>query len=491
MKRTISALLLIAMLASVSCGSAGTGNDITSDDTTVSESTETSAETNDRENVKDNLPETDFGGDKFTMLVRTERSYEFEAEEENGDLLNDAVYKRNLAVEDRFNIKFDNVLMDSVWGDQATQFTNSLRASIQAGEGAYDIVASYAATIPALVSQGVFANWSDMKYVDFSKPWWSEKVKDEMTINGKCFMITGDISLTLWEGMTCVMFNKKLADNYGIGNMYDLVKEGNWTFDKMLDITKDRYQDLDGDGEVSDNDAFGMIHGTATEIDNYKEAFEIPVTKRGDDGYPEFALKSEKIVDVLTRLDAWVWNSNDVYWGLNLDRPVLQEIFSRGNSLLFDSTLGATQNLRDMKDDFGIIPYPKYDENQKDYHSTSLDEFSMFVIPIDAPDMDKTAFITEALCAESYKKVVPVFYDVVLKTKNARDNDSAQMIDIIRDGLVFDWGYIYSVTMGHPGHQLSILLNAHNTNIASEFDKNAKTYEKNLEKALKVYRGEE
>ena len=72
----------------------------------------------------------------------------------------------------------------------------------------------------------------------------------------------------------------------------------------------------------------------------------------------------------------------------------------------------------------------KYDENQKDYHSTSLDEFSMFVIPIDAPDMDKTAFITEALCAESYKKVVPVFYDVVLKTKNARDNDSAQMIDI-------------------------------------------------------------
>lgn len=491
MKRTISELLLIAMLASVSCGSAGTGNDITSDDTTVSESTETSAETNDRENVKDNLPETDFGGDKFTMLVRTERSYEFEAEEENGDLLNDAVYKRNLAVEDRFNIKFDNVLMDSVWGDQATQFTNSLRASIQAGEGAYDIVASYAATIPALVSQGVFANWSDMKYVDFSKPWWSEKVKDEMTINGKCFMITGDISLTLWEGMTCVMFNKKLADNYGIGNMYDLVKEGNWTFDKMLDITKDRYQDLDGDGEVSDNDAFGMIHGTVTEIDNYKEAFEIPVTKRGDDGYPEFALKSEKIVDVLTRLDAWVWNSNDVYWGLNLDRPVLQEIFSRGNSLLFDSTLGATQNLRDMKDDFGIIPYPKYDENQKDYHSTSLDEFSMFVIPIDAPDMDKTAFITEALCAESYKKVVPVFYDVVLKTKNARDNDSAQMIDIIRDGLVFDWGYIYSVTMGHPGHQLSILLNAHNTNIASEFDKNAKTYEKNLEKALKVYRGEE
>ncbi len=491
MKRTISALLLIAMLASVSCESTGTGNDITSDDTTVSESTETSAETNDRENVKDNLPETDFGGDKFTMLVRTERSYEFEAEEENGDLLNDAVYKRNLAVEDRFNIKFDNVLMDSVWYDQAMQFTNSLRASIQAGEGAYDIVASYAATIPALVSQGLFANWSDMKYVDFSKPWWSEKVKDEMTINGKCFMITGDISLALWEGMSCVMFNKKLADNYGIGNMYDLVKEGNWTFDKMLDITKDRYQDLDGDGEVSDNDAFGMIHGTATEVDNYKEAFEIPVTKRGDDGYPEFALKSEKIVDVLTRLDAWVWNSNDVYWGLNLDRPVLQEIFSRGNSLLFDSTLGATQNLRDMNDDFGIIPYPKYDENQKDYHSTSLDEFSMFVIPIDAPDMDKTAFITEALCAESYKKVVPVFYDVVLKTKNARDNDSAQMIDIIRDGLVFDWGYIYSVTMGQPGHQLAILLKAHNTNIASEFDKKAKTYEKNLEKALKVYRGEE
>ena len=435
MKRTISALLLIAMLASVSCESAGTGNDITSDDTTVSESTETSAETNDRENVKDNLPETDFGGDKFTMLVRTERSYEFEAEEENGDLLNDAVYKRNLAVEDRFNIKFDNVLMDSVWGDQATQFTNSLRTSIQAGEGAYDIVASYAATIPALVSQGVFANWSDMKYVDFSKPWWSEKVKDEMTINGKCFMITGDISLTLWEGMTCVMFNKKLADNYGIGNMYDLVKEGNWTFDKMLDITKDRYQDLDGDGKLSAGDRFGSLSDLQSgRALLWSSGMELCTHDENGNLVP--TLTTEKNYDIFKSVLAFYEDNANSYGGDN------GRMFMADQALFLMSSIDGAVQLRDMESDFGAIPYPKYDAADESYRSRNFGS-SYFAIPITANNADMSATVLEAQNFYSYRDVRPTYYDTILKGKVSRDEETREMFDLVLDTCYIDTFFIY------------------------------------------------
>ena len=327
-----------------------------------------------------------------------------------------------------------------------------------------------------------------MEYNDFSKPWWSEDAVDQMTINGKDFMISGDLAVTLWDGMTCFYFNKKVAEDRKVGDLYSIVRDGEWTFDKLIGITKDSYQDLDGDGEMSEGDAFGLILGSATTTDNFKEAFEIPVVKRGADGFPEYALKSEKLVDVLTRLNSYVHDAHDVYYVADLSRYNLEAVFKQGNSMFLTSQLGVTKRLRDMKDDFGIIPYPKYDEAQESYHSTSLDEFSMFVIPIDAPDKEMTSIITEALAAESYKKVIPTFYDIVLKAKTARDDESAEMIDIIRDGFTLDWGYVYSVTLGMPGHLLSVLVKTDNDNLVSMFDYYAPLYEENLNKVLKPYR---
>lgn len=141
-----------------------------------------------------------------------------------------------------------------------------------------------------------------------------------------------------------------------------------------------------------------------------------------------------------------------------------------------------------MNDDFGILPYPKYDENQKQYHSTSLDEFSLFVLPIDVKDKEMSAIITEALCAESYKKVVPIFYDTALKTKAARDDASSEMIDLIRDNLTFDFGYLHSNSVNGVGHMFVNWIRNNNNNIASDYDKAKSATEEKLAKVLEIYR---
>ena len=481
-------LLLAAMLTSVaSCGdTSASGNETT---TGGGDSAETTPAETGRDAVSDDLPAKNFGGAKFTILDRTDYVYEFEAEEETGDLLNDAIYKRNLAVEDRFGIDLVSYPLNCAWGDQATAFNNTLLSSVMAGDGAFDLVAGYAATIPGIVSEGIFFNWSELDHIDQTKPWWSELVAEELTINGKDFMITGDISLALWKGMNCIFFNKRLAENYQTGDLYALVKDGKWTFDKMAELTKDVYQDIDGDGKRSNGDSYGMLMGWATEIDNMKEAFEIHVTEKGKDGFPEITLVNEHTIEAVGKINDYIHNNDGVYANGDGDiRTQIYNMFSNGQGLMYTATLGKSEQLRAMNDDFGILPYPKYDENQKQYHSTSLDEFSLFVLPIDVKDKEMSAIITEALCAESYKKVVPIFYDTALKTKAARDDASSEMIDLIRDNLTFDFGYLHSNSVNGVGHMFVNWIRNNNNNIASDYDKAKSATEEKLAKVLEIYR---
>ena len=490
-KRTTSAVLLAAIICSAAaCGDAGKDEKSgeTSSKAEVSEPVTTAAG---RDSVLDDLPDKNFGGAEFIIMDRTKYIYEFTAEEETGDIMNDAIHERNRTVEERFNIKIGAYTMDCDWGSGTTQFNNALRASIQAGDGAFDLVAGYAAATPAIVSDGIFMNWNDLEYNDFTKPWWSENVANELTINDKAYMMTGDISLSLWQEMFCFYFNKRLADEYKLDDIYGLVKSGDWTLDKLSELTKNTYQDLDGDGEKSEKDRYGFLLGYDTVIDNFMEAFEVKVTEKDSDGFPKIVFNSNSAVEAVEKLNSFVHNGDEVFFpqdGSEEMRIKMRNMFSDGLGVFYAYTLGISEQLRAMDDDFGIIPYPKYDADQDGYHTTSRDNFSIFVVPMDVKDPEMTSIISEALCAESYKKVVPTFYDKALKTKAARDEDSSEMIDIIRDGLTFDWGYLHSDTLGGVGHIFVGLIRDNSNNVMSKYAENEEIYKTNLEKALKVYR---
>ena len=484
--RIISLVLLAAMLTgTIACGEAKPSSD---DTTAAGTDSETLPAVTGRDAVSDGLPEKDFGGATFTILDRTKYSYEFGVTEENGDLLNDAVFRRNQTVEDRFNADITTYTIPCSWGAESDAFNATLRSSIMAGDGAFDLVAGYAATIPALVSDGLFYDWNKLDYVDFSKPWWSELVAEELTINGKMFLATGDLSLALWQGMNCIYFNKVLGESYNIGDMYQTVLDGKWTLDKLIELSKDIYRDLDGDTKQSDDDFYGLLCGYETEIDNMKEAFEIHVTTKGSDGFPEITLVNEHTIAVVQKLNSFIHENDGVFFTSSEPRLKCQNAFSDGRGVFYTATLGKSEQLRAMDDDFGILPYPKYDESQESYHSTSLDEFSLFVIPTDVKDPEMTAILTEALCAESYKQVVPVFYDTALKTKAARDEDSSAMIDIIRDSLTFDFGYLHSSSIDSVGHMFVGWIRENNNNIVSSYDARSSGFATKLEKVLSVYK---
>lgn len=484
LKRPLSALLLVAMLASVAaCGD----NSIDNDDTTSNDE-QSSVETTAGELVAV-LPDTKYNT-TFTILTRTTYDFEFAAEELTADTMNDAVYYRNSSVEDRFGVDIVTVPTPCTWGDEATAFNTTLRASIMSGGGEYDLVAGYAATIGKIVEKGMLLDLNELTYVDFSKPWWSEQVNEEFTINGKCYMMTGDASIALWQNMRALFFNKRIAENYNVEDLYALVKSGSWTFDKLIEVTKDVYEDLDGDSTQSTGDLYGFILGYSTEVDNLQDAFELSVTEKDSDGFPYIAVKTERRVDAVQKINSYVWDSGSVFFNTNANtyRTENANMFSEGRGLILTTTLGQSEIMRAMDDDFGILPYPKYDEDQESYHSTSLDEFSMFVVPSDVSNPEMSGVILEALCYEGYKTVVPEFYNVALKTKAARDDESSEMIDIIRDTLTFDFGYLNSSAIGGVGHVFVGLIRGNSNEVMSKYDEKMATYEDNLEKLFEAYK---
>jgi hypothetical protein len=119
----------------------------------------------------------------------------------------------------------------------------------------------------------------------------------------------------------------------------------------------------------------------------------------------------------------------------------LLNMFQNNQALFMDCTFFYLTSLRNMESDFGILPYPKYTAQQDKYYSR-MEGCDLFFMPISAPqeNLDRTSVILEALCSDSAKSVVPVYYDIALKTKFTRDDESAEIIDILFENRVFDLG---------------------------------------------------
>ncbi|MCL1793158.1 MAG: hypothetical protein FWG34_04750 [Oscillospiraceae bacterium] len=443
-----------------------------------------------RENATDDLPEMDFGGKTFTVLQRTEWNYEFFAEAENADVVNDAVYKRNLAAEERFNVKLDAIDVMGGWNEQEI-YLKKVRTSVSAGDDEFQLLAGYAAYMPKLQIGGYLINLHELPYVNFEKPWWSKDLMENITVNNKMFFVTGDLSLSLWEDILAVYFNKKLIADYQIENPYELVRSGKWTIDKLDEICRNVYKDLDGDGIMDPkNDLFGYATDTTNLVDNFQGCFDAPVVAIGENQIPYFAENSQKMADIVDKLYEFLWNNPGVYANPESSpgpENIYRYIFEEGRAMFLPELLGNAQKLRGMDMDFGIIPYPKWDEQQKNYQTRSVAYFSLFCVPTTVQNLEMTGIMTEALCAESYKKVIPAFYDVALKTKYSRDDESAEMIDIIRNGLVFDFGMIYSTEVGGACLILRDLMSNKKREFTSTFEKNERAYEKALEKLLGTF----
>lgn len=435
MKRIFATLTAAALLL-VSCGSAGISDDTTaSTDTTVGET--------DDGRFKASVPENlDFEGYTFHIYTYSGSDAnwydaDFSAESENGDLLNDAAYKRMRYAEDLLNINIESVHLGNFHGTD-----KQLIANIAAGDSAYDAAMLNMHSAAALSIGGYLCDLNEVPGMELANPWWDKNAVSDLEVGGRLYMVTGDLSIMYKKSIGIILFNKEMYENFGFENAYTLVNEKRWTIDRLYEFSAAAAKDLDGNEKMDENDQFGMLFQNDMASIGLIGA-GVRFVEKDASGYPTPSFYNERTVSAYEKY-ARIFNDKTISDNTQVTNRKHTPIFTSGNALFLCSEFHKVEPLRQMDTDFGILPIPLYDEEQEKYHhSVNPYVCAMLTIPADCPDRERAGYILEVLAAESKNVLTPAYYDVYLKTKASRDNDSEQIIDLILETMRYDLGYMY------------------------------------------------
>ncbi len=401
-----------------------------------------------RKLVSDDVPELDFGGEEFCIAFQ--EYYYTDAlpteAQETGDTINDAVYRRNMAVEERFNIKI--VGFTKPYAEVATTVMNS----ISAGEDAYDLYINHMIESGKIALAGYFHNWYDIPYINFEKPWFPGEANEQLELNGRIYMAMSDMCLSYAQNTYCVFFNKEMLNNYDITDLYDVVRDGKWTLDKLADISKQLYRDINGDGTPDEGDQFGFGSPLSTHCTIWLFSCDVPTVQFNDDSTVTSVFASDRAVQMMDKLRDLYNNNVGSYLKINKNKneEEMEQAFLDGNiGIITNGLILADYILRDAEFDYGIIPYPKLDESQEAYYTVPGGGTNCFATPITAANTELVGAISTALSRESWVSVLPAYYDIVLKVKGARDEASIEMLDIILEGRAVSTSYMYDSWSGY------------------------------------------
>ena len=401
-----------------------------------------------RDAVKCSLPDdVKFDGETVNILVRDEDCYIKEVfAEQSGDVVDDAIYDRNLAVSERLGVKIGYTAVKDQYGMEVSK---RIRESVLAGDEPYQLAfgAQYYSTGSAL--EGAYYNLLDMKYIDTTAPYYSQGFIDAATIHDTLFYITGDASITQTSRSITTFFNKKLAGTWlSDVDLYSMVRDGKWTWENFGNLLKSTYEDLNGNGERDIDDFYGLCTTiTADPFDAVIPSCNIKIASVDKDGNISLTLNNERTVNTYEMLDALLNRNDGVMYKDNSDESwdMVLKHFKSSKSIFYLRTLDiAESDLRDFTDPYGILPIPKYDEAQENYYTVPHDLYSIIFVPANCSNPDLVSAFIDVMNYESYKKVTPAYFETALKAKYLDGNEDAEMYDMIVAGKCFDPAVIYS-----------------------------------------------
>ncbi|MBO4931817.1 MAG: hypothetical protein J6I42_06500 [Clostridia bacterium] len=445
--------LFLVLLAAIMCSGSIVGCASTEETDTPADISNPTAEVEETEaetEAPDPFADFDYNGQSFRVYTSNHNAsatlvssnFLIEGPEElTGEAAGDAAIERNAAVSELLNINMEFTRVE--YGYDGVQ--NDVRTYIMAGADSYDLIVNDLYGLTGLTVEGMFHSADKGEYFDFTQPYWYGDFMNDIAFKqGQIFMMAGDFIIDTLRTGHCLVYNKNLyTDLYGNGDaLYETVLNGEWTMDKMIELVEGAYLDTDGNGQKNIGDKLGFAV-----FQDWGPCIPFLITNgaqyvtRGDDGYPVIAMNNERTILMCDKIYE-LWNSQGT-GALALfsdnNAEVLNQ-FSSGNVLIVGyQQLGSLESdvLRSAEYEIGVIPYPKLDELQENYITSAHDTSEIGLIPVTMPE-DNISFVSaclEVLSRESHKNVLPLYYENSLKVKYTRDNQSAQMIDIIHDGL--------------------------------------------------------
>ncbi len=495
MKRTywthllLTALLLAACAADTPAAESGTAGSVPETGTVETEATPSF--------VSDDLPaDLDFGGETVHILIGDyNNAYvdDMYSAEESGNRLSTAIYNMIGSVSERLNAVLAYRAEYYNW-DSMTRFQTQITQGILAGDGAVDLLFD-AQNFSAQMRDGeYFADLSELDYVNPEKPWYNQDVRNNLA-NDYVHFASGQFALANVKNVFALYFNADLYAALDIEeDLYAAVDAGKWTRDMLETLTKDVYSDLNGNAKADVGDRFAVTFGDQNKYLGFIKAFGLDMFRKTDDGYT-YTYGNERALEAAEYCQRLIYENRGVLKAAQnfeeSDESVssgggnyASKVFVDGNALFSFGLVADAAVIVPMIDfGYGILPYPKWDENQENY-TNMLQRNCYALIPTSAADPNRAGAVLEALASESYRALVPEYCEVSLKTRYSQDNDVSRMFDIIINHIVYDPGEIYASLLGTPSALFKNHLVSGSTNWASTAASNEKKLSKLMESIL-------
>lgn len=439
---------VLMLLGLVACADTGNGDNTTEDTIATPDNP---ADTDDDLYLgyqKDDIPEDlTYDGASVKVLYWSDAERpEFEVDEdETDDRVISAIKARNAMVQERLGVTLDWEGHAGNSGERAN-FTKYVETQFNGGTY-YDVIATYSRTSGMLATRGYLMdlNTIDDNYLNYEQPWWPDTLVDTCTIGKSLYFISGDISTNNLHFMYAVYFNKEMLAKYELESPYELVDSKQWTLDKLIEMSSDKYQDTNPNSQSDYQDTFGFT-SLYYHIDALYTGSDLWLVESDDDKVliisPDYS--GEKAVSLVDKLGAWLTSEDCFTDTSNYNKPFAEghALFILDRAYLVDNQNNSKLNEVEWK--YGIVPVPMYDTDQSDYVTVMGNPFTLYSVANGCSDASRASAVIETWASEAYRRTTPAIFEVNMKLRYAKDNDDSRMYDIIRNTIRYDLGRIFS-----------------------------------------------
>ena len=440
---------------------ASQGGNTTSSDTTSGETSEDSIYLDDNgmytvENL--GMPAFNFSKDTFVVCVTSNvGDTTYFSEEIAPDLydttdsvLNEAVRARNDLIFEQYGVTIEAYAVNNV--------ANTVSQDSTAGTATYDAALPFMGQAAPLAQQNMLYDLKEFTdYIHLDAPWWDQAANENLSVAGRLYFTTGDISIMQKIVSSAILFNKDIynelcAETYG--SMYDLVRDGKWTLDTMVEMGRLNTYEIDDKPGMNFEDKWGMVGTNGIASFFIGSGNKLIAKDQNDIPYLEFGseasvLYAEKVLNTFQD-DSWFANTQklEATWPEKNVWEGAMGAFGNERTLFYPSAFSAIKKLRNynVAGSMGIIPNPKASVEQDTYY-TSANIFYAYgiCIPTNVEDPEFSAYMIELMAAGGKNHITPAYYEVTLKGRDAKDFDSEDMLDnYIFNNVVYDLGILYN-----------------------------------------------
>ncbi len=453
--------LLCCMPLIVSCGETSAPAAKTDDTTAASGGDAAVTEAETEEPLHYLTLEKDFGGQSFRVMVNHNATYDqfsnFEvvSEGENGEIVNDAVYRRNSTITEKYNVSIETITIEDT-NAQSTEMYTALTKNIMSGEDAAEMFFIAQRDAGKIITNGYSYDMNNLPYVDYTQPYWNQHAVNDLTLEGVLYLCNSDFSLVDKKRTYILAYNRDMLHEYSDLNLEDMVHNGTWTYDQFIKLCSAVSRDLNGDGVFDGYDQWGVGLDSVHAYCGFLVGMNGRLVTKDADGMPVSNIDSAKTVEIanllydtqhLSKLNSFQCGA--VPW----KRPEITNnnqwsgyLYKHGQSLFnvtFPQALPTYS--ADCEFDYGVIVWPKYNEAQEDYY-TFADKWGcvLFGVPYIAQNTELAGFMLEVLSGYSTETTLEAYYEISCKVKYTYDETSADMLDVSLKSLTFDLGAIFN-----------------------------------------------